>query len=485
MKRALWLLAGLCLIGAAGALDPGLGLMVLIVVVAIGLNESGLIAAVTARLQGGHTDPSGDTKRAHQEPDEPRVDTTGFGAIFLGIGRTKVVCLFPIQDPSLFTHALPKEVDRVIVFEGPGHAMPRDRVVELYGDDIVRARVMGTQTLPGMTLEPDHDRGEVVVKWGGNRTLLGVDLCFDRIPDRTQIAIGTMKRGAVPDPDVIVHLKTVVLVDYDGEARFDAQFWSHMGVQAIVVGTVPEGPVHPDPEQDAHAQEQALIALLLSGEDEAFERIVDDRPAAQFQLGVLRCVQLRYDEALACFERAAEGGMVEAWASVASMRRQQGDRAGALAAAERAVAEMPGDPISATVLSRMQSDAEMPSVQRFSAHARQALELAAIHVDEGTHDMALRLLTRARQLDPREPGIYAEHGALLARLGRERDAEDLYRQGIDRTEAGEMLRFNLGNSLLRQGRYDEAIAEYDRCLEILPDWAGPLQNREAARLARG
>ncbi|MCP4916800.1 MAG: tetratricopeptide repeat protein [Proteobacteria bacterium] len=474
MKAGLWTLAGLCLIAGAAALDPGLALVVAIVVTIVGVKESGLWDRFTAPEIGS----------AQIAPVVPKIDATGWRAVFLGAGRTKVVCLFPILEPELWNQAPPDEVDKVILFEGQGHSMPIERVKELYGDDIVRARVMGLVELPGLTLEPDHDWGEILARWRSSNALPGVDLCFDRIPPDTDVAIGTMKAGIVPDVDVIPRLKTVVLIDGVGDGDAYATFWSHMGVRCIVTGRVAQGPVVDDPVEDADAQERALITLLLAGEDEAFERIMDDRPTAQFQLGVLRCVQLRYGEALAAFERAAEGGMAEAWASVASMRRMQGDHQGALEAARAGVAAMPGDPISAQVLAHIESGSDDPTVQRFSAHARQGLELAAEMADRGEHDTALNLLRRARELDPRDAGIYAEHGALLAKLGRETQAEDLYRQGIDRAETGEMLRFNLGSSLLRQLRYDEAIAEYDRCLEVLPEWDGPRLNREAALYAR-
>ncbi len=44
--------------------------------------------------------------------------------------------------------------------------------------------------------------------------------------------------------------------------------------------------------------------------------------------------------------------------------------------------------------------------------------------------------------------------------------------------------YNRGNALARQGRYDEAIAEYDRALRLQPGMADAAQNRRVAAIAR-
>jgi Ca-activated chloride channel family protein len=57
--------------------------------------------------------------------------------------------------------------------------------------------------------------------------------------------------------------------------------------------------------------------------------------------------------------------------------------------------------------------------------------------------------------------------------------------GYDTAEAA----FNQGNALVMQGKYDEAIARYERALELRPDWEPAIVNRDisvarAARLRR-
>lgn len=48
--------------------------------------------------------------------------------------------------------------------------------------------------------------------------------------------------------------------------------------------------------------------------------------------------------------------------------------------------------------------------------------------------------------------------------------------GYDTAEAA----FNQGNALLMQGKYDEAIARYERALELRPDWEPAVINRDIA-----
>jgi len=63
----------------------------------------------------------------------------------------------------------------------------------------------------------------------------------------------------------------------------------------------------------------------------------------------------------------------------------------------------------------------------------------------------------------------------------------LYRQGEFEQAAGVFAGFdtpeaalNQGNSLVFMGKYDEAVARYDRALELRPDWEPAVVNREIA-----
>ncbi len=46
---------------------------------------------------------------------------------------------------------------------------------------------------------------------------------------------------------------------------------------------------------------------------------------------------------------------------------------------------------------------------------------------------------------------------------------------------GEEAEYNHGNALIMLGKYDEAVASYDRALELRPDWDEAKTNREIAK----
>lgn len=66
-------------------------------------------------------------------------------------------------------------------------------------------------------------------------------------------------------------------------------------------------------------------------------------------------------------------------------------------------------------------------------------------------------------------------GVTLFRQGEFEQAAGFF-AGFDAAEAA----FNQGNALVMQGKYDEAIARYDRALELRPAWEPAVVNREIA-----
>lgn len=66
-------------------------------------------------------------------------------------------------------------------------------------------------------------------------------------------------------------------------------------------------------------------------------------------------------------------------------------------------------------------------------------------------------------------------GAALFRGGSFEEAAGVY-AGYDTAEAA----FNHGNSLVMQGKYQEAVARYDRALELSPHWQEAAANRDIA-----
>ncbi|PNQ95373.1 hypothetical protein C1S70_29330 (plasmid) [Azospirillum argentinense] len=86
-----------------------------------------------------------------------------------------------------------------------------------------------------------------------------------------------------------------------------------------------------------------------------------------------------------------------------------------------------------------------------------------------------------------ERGRYAEaadafiepmwRGVALMKAGNFKDAAPQF-AGIDTAEAA----YDQGNALVMQGKYDDAVARYDRALALRPGWADAEANRTLARL---
>jgi Ca-activated chloride channel family protein len=95
-----------------------------------------------------------------------------------------------------------------------------------------------------------------------------------------------------------------------------------------------------------------------------------------------------------------------------------------------------------------------------------------------------------------------QHGALLLRRGRAAEAANAFRDPVWRGVAlyratafedaasvlgaarGAVAAYDAGNALLMAGRYDDAIASYDRALSVRPGWPEARTNRELAAARR-
>lgn len=95
-----------------------------------------------------------------------------------------------------------------------------------------------------------------------------------------------------------------------------------------------------------------------------------------------------------------------------------------------------------------------------------------------------------------------QRGAWLLRAGRPAEAADAFRDPVWRgvalyratrfadaadafgRDTGPVAAYDAGNALLMAGRYDDAIASYDRALLVRPEWAEARTNRELAAARR-
>lgn len=272
---------------------------------------------------------------------------------------------------------------------------------------------------------------------------------------------------------------------------------------------------------DAKGAEMSLISLAARGETTTGLRLAElaldvhgdmgellfQRGVMEFMSGDLESAEASYRQALesdspyplsACnlaailldrgdiedartmADRALEANPDDALCLQAALvtRATAGDREGALELiAERG--EVLGDDERVAIEDALKNDevfktaAERPLVHRFPLHAKLMLDMGRKLLDESRAEEALEPLKRARELDPASLEAATDLGCVLSDLGRDDEAIACYDKAIAETLGGDLLRFNRGNAKHRLERYEEALADYERCHELLPDWLDP------------
>jgi tetratricopeptide (TPR) repeat protein len=82
---------------------------------------------------------------------------------------------------------------------------------------------------------------------------------------------------------------------------------------------------------------------------------------------------------------------------------------------------------------------------------------------------ALPMLQAAVKSNPKSAEAHNFLGSALSSLGRTGEATEQFRMALALRAEYSNARFNLGNALVKAGKFDDAIAEYRRILEANPE----------------
>ncbi len=111
--------------------------------------------------------------------------------------------------------------------------------------------------------------------------------------------------------------------------------------------------------------------------------------------------------------------------------------------------------------------------------------LAAIHNEQGNHDLALQEFNQALEINPRDPAALRGIARSNETAGRIADAEQGFRKVIAVVPDDWSGYNELGNFYLRQAKYPEAISQYKQALDLTPDNAQVYSNLGSAYLDKG
>ena len=111
--------------------------------------------------------------------------------------------------------------------------------------------------------------------------------------------------------------------------------------------------------------------------------------------------------------------------------------------------------------------------------------LAAIHNEQGNHDLALEEFNQALEINPRDPAALRGIARSNETAGRIADAEQGFRKVIAVVPDSWDGYDELGNFYLRQAKYTEAISQYKQALDLTPDNAQVYSNLGSAYLDSG
>jgi arylsulfatase A-like enzyme/Flp pilus assembly protein TadD len=116
------------------------------------------------------------------------------------------------------------------------------------------------------------------------------------------------------------------------------------------------------------------------------------------------------------------------------------------------------------------------------------LKLLAVAEDPDAHtpdSRRIQLLEQAVREDPSNPDLYYQLGAKYEKTGRHPEAIKLYYTALGRGIESARLHSRIGDLLLRSGKKDEAIVEYEKASRLNPADVGSQTNLATAYLDKG
>ena len=200
----------------------------------------------------------------------------------------------------------------------------------------------------------------------------------------------------------------------------------------------------------------------------------------------------RWREAAPHFAGAIEKmpAYAEAYLGLADAHLGDGHPERALDAVRRGQKAVPGDPRlvgrEGDIARQMRStDVAARAYERLAQMApRDALarvKLGELYRDLGRSADATRLLREAVQLDPAVASYWNSLGMILGGGNDFPAAEGAFREAVTRDRANAQYAYNLGLALTRQGKRDEAVAQFTRALALDPKFAAARQRIEELR----
>jgi tetratricopeptide (TPR) repeat protein len=245
-----------------------------------------------------------------------------------------------------------------------------------------------------------------------------------------------------------------------------------------------------DAASEARVEEHRNLGLafyrtaMLDEAGREFRRVVDLRPAdtqGHFYLGLVALRQGRWTDAVDSLRHAAEksGGSAAILHNLALALEQMGRLAEAEAAYSAAASRAPNDwhiLVSWGVLGVKRGDGKRALEHLERARGMMTAPPPAVWcwartlatLLQGGEGAALAVAEEAVQAFPHNAALRNNLGALLERLGRTEEAQQVLSSALEEDPSVPQLSKNLGDLLYRAGNADGAQAAYLRALKLSP-----------------